>query len=180
MLLARRSFVLGSLALAGCARVPVAPEGPRAPITLEDAFAGRSRGAGVFRVPITGTERRFRADLDGRLEGDRLTVVEDFTYDDGEENTLTWVFDRAPDVNGERRWTGTRDDTVGTATVRELGTEIRLSYVVDFESAGSVTRLGFEDVIYFGEDGRVINDAIVTRWGIPVGTVRFELLRAAG
>ena len=179
MLLPRRSFVFGSLALAGCARVPASPEAPRAPITLEDAFVGRSRGAGVFRVTLTGSERRFRADLDGRLEGDRLTVVEDFFYDDGEENTLTWAFDRAPDVDGERRWTGARDDTVGTAEVRELGTEIRLSYVADFESEGEVTRLGFEDLIYFGKDGRVINDAIVTRWGIPVGTVRFELVRAA-
>ncbi|MCC5982889.1 MAG: DUF3833 family protein [Rhodobacteraceae bacterium] len=177
MRLPRRSFVFGSLALAGCARVPASPEGPGTPITLEDAFAGRARGVGVFRVTLTGAERRFRADLDGRLEGDRLTVVEDFFYDDGEENTLTWVFDRAAATNGERRWTGRRDDTVGLAEVRETGSEIRLSYVADFESGGAVTRLGFEDVIYFGADGRVINDAIVTRWGLPVGTVRFELVR---
>lgn len=167
----RRSFVLAALALGGCATVPEAPPGPRDPITLEDAFGGRAVGAGVFRVPLTGTERRFTAHLDGRVDGDRLTVVEDFIYNDGEENRLTWVFERT----GPDSWTGKRDDTVGPAKVIETGTEIRLSYQVDFRSGDDVTRLGFEDVIYRGDDGRIINDAIVTRWGLPIGRVRFEI-----
>jgi hypothetical protein len=174
MLLTRRSLILGAAALAGCARLPATPQGPLSPITLDKAFVGRAVGAGVFRVDLTGTERRFRAKLDGRLRGDRLTVVEDFIYDDGEENRLTWVFDRA----GPGRWTGRREDTVGLAQVVENGTDIRLSYDADFVSEGVTTRLGFEDVIYFGPDGRVINDAIVTRWGVPVAKVRFEMVRA--
>ncbi|MGY6549738.1 MAG: DUF3833 family protein [Roseinatronobacter sp.] len=173
MILTRRTMMLGALALGGCARIPASPPMGSQPIRLDTAFMGRHVGAGVFRVTLTGSERRFRADLDGRLEGDRLSVVEDFFYDDGEENRLTWVFDRA----GPDRWTGTREDTVGLAEIRELGTEIRLSYVVDFASGGTVTRLGFNDVIYFAPDGRLINDAIVTRWGLPVGTVRFEMTR---
>lgn len=173
MTLTRRSAVLGAIALAGCARIPATPDGPLQPITLERAFVGRAVGAGVFRVDLTGAERRFRARLHGRLQGDRLTLVEDFFYDDGEENRLTWVFDRA----GPGRWTGRREDTVGIAQVVESGTEIRLSYTADFVSGDATTRLGFEDVIYFAPDGRVINDAIVTRWGLPVGRVRFEMTR---
>lgn len=169
----RRGFLLaGALTLAGCARAPASPTGPLRPITLEDAFARRATGVGLFRVPLTGSERRFRAELDGRLDGDRLTVVEDFIYDDGEENRLTWVFDR----NGPGRWRGRREDTVGYAEVVETGTEIRLSYLADFRSDEEVTRLGFEDVIYYGPDGRVINDAVVTRWGLPLAKVRFEMV----
>lgn len=171
MSIKRRSLLLGSLALAACTRVPPPPEGPRDPITLDKAFTGRSIGAGVFKIDLTGAERRFTARLHGRLDGDRLTVVEDFFYDDGEQNRLTWVFDRT--VPG--RWTGWREDTVGAADVVETGDEIRLSYLADFRSGDDVTRLGFEDVIYFDADGRVINDAIVTRLGIPIGRVRFEM-----
>jgi len=171
MSIKRRSILLGPFALAACARVPASPDGPRRAITLDQAFAGRSTGAGVFRVTLTGSERRFKALLDGRLVGDRLTVVEDFFYDDGEQNRLTWVFDRA----GPARWTGRREDTVGVAEVVETGQEIRLSYIADFRSGDDVTRLGFKDVIYFAPDGRVINDAIVTRLGVPVGRVRFEM-----
>jgi len=173
MLMTRRAFVVGPLALAGCSRLPASPDGPLQPITLEQAFVGRAVGAGVFRVDLTGSERRFRARLNGRLDGDRLSVVEDFIYDDGEENRLTWVFDRA----GPGRWTGRREDTVGVAEVIETGTEIRLSYLADFNASGEITRLGFEDVIYFGPEGRVINDAVVTRWGLPVARVRFEMVK---
>ena len=171
MLIKRRSILLGTLAIAACARVPAAPDLPLEPITLDQAFSGKSVGAGLFRVDLTGAERRFTARLDGRLVGDRLTVVEDFFYDDGEQNRLTWVFDRA----GPGRWTGRREDTVGVADVIETGDTIRLSYVADFRSGDDVTRLGFEDVIYFGPEGRVINDAVVTRFGVPVGRVRFEM-----
>ncbi len=171
MSITRRSLLIGSLALTACARVPASPKAPLEPITLDRAFSGQAIGAGIFRVDLTGAERRFTARLDSRLVGDRLTVIEDFVYDDGEENRLTWVFVRA----GADRWTGRREDTVGVAEVIESGNEIRLSYLADFRSGNDVTRLGFEDVIYFGPDGRVINDAIVTRFGVPVGRVRFEM-----
>lgn len=173
MSIKRRSLILGSFALAACTRVPASPDGPRDPITLDQAFSGKSIGAGDFRVDLTGAERRFTARLVGSVDGDRLTVIEDFFYDDGERNRLTWVFNRA----GPGRWAGRRDDTVGVAKVLEKGEEIRLSYLADFQSGDRVTRLGFEDVIYFDPDGRIINDAIVTRLGIPVGRVRFEMQR---
>ena len=173
MILSRRAVVLGLLpaALAACARVPASPAEPVLPITLDDAFVGQKTGAGLFRVPLTGAERRFTARLDGRLEGDRLTVVEDFVYDDGQENRLTWVFDRA----GPGRWTGRREDTVGLAEVIETGTEVRLTYTADFDSGDGITRLDFADVIYRRADGRVINDAVVRRWGLPLARVRFEI-----
>lgn len=101
-------------------------------------------------------------------------MVEDFLYDDGQEDRLTWVFDRI----GPGRWEGRREDTAGTARVEEDGRLIRLSYLADFRSTGGVTRLGFADVIYRPAPDLVVNDAVVTRWGLPIGTVRFELRRA--
>ena len=172
MPLPRRTFLLAPLALAACATMPADPTGATVPVTLDSAFAGRSLGKGVFR-DITGTERRFTARLDGRLVGERLTVVEDFVYDDGQVDRLTWVFDRT----GPGRWTGRREDTVGPATVVEQDGVVRLTYTVDFRSPGGVTRLGFADVIYGLPDGRIVNDAVVTRLGFPVGRVRFELAR---
>ncbi|MFN3723628.1 MAG: DUF3833 family protein [Paracoccaceae bacterium] len=169
----RRTFLLCALALGACASAPPSPPGLLRPLTLESAFVGRKRGAGVFRVWLTGDERRFTARLDGRLSqrGTRLTVAEDFTYDDGQQDRLTWVFDRA----GPGRWTGRRDDTVGMAEVVEQNGEIRLRYTADFKSNASVTRLGFEDVIYLRDDGVIVSDAIVSRAGFPVGSVRFEI-----
>jgi Protein of unknown function (DUF3833) len=173
-LLTRRSILaLGAaLPLAACATVPRAPVAARA-LSLTDAFVGRTRGRGVFTAPIINSTRRFTADLNGRLEGDVLTVVEDFAYDDGQADRLTWVFTRT----GPATWDGRREDTVGAAKAVEADGVIRLSYVADFKSQGAVTRLGFEDVIYARADGVVVNDGIVTRLGLPIGKVRFEIRR---
>ena len=179
----RRLFLTGgalaasALALVGCATVPPAPRAPASPLTLVGAFAGRSTGTGLFRVWLTGDERRFTARLNGTVTGAagarRLTVVEDFIYDDGDENTLTWVFDEV----GPGRWTGRREDTVGLAEVVEENGVIRLTYTADFVSPTGTTRLGFSDVIYDAGAGRIINDAIVTRWGLPVAKVQFVIER---
>ena len=164
--------VAGAMA-AGCATRPPAPRPTPAALTLEEAFVGRTRGEGVFSFPIARVTRRFRADLDGRMEGDRLTVVEDFFYDDGETDRLTWVFDRV----GPGRWTGKREDTVGVAAVSEENGVIRLEYLADVRSRGSVTRLGFRDLIYRTGSGVILNEAVVSWNGLPLGSVRFEIRR---
>jgi hypothetical protein len=175
----RRPFLLGlaALPLAACASTPKPPATPGPSITLVSAFEGRTTGRGHFRVWLTGDERRFTAILNGTVKGragDRtLTVVEDFAYDDGQKDRLTWVFRET----GPGRWTGRREDTVGEATVIEADGKIRLSYVADFRSTSGVTRLGFEDLIYGAQDGTIINDAVISRAGIPVASLRFVIRR---
>jgi hypothetical protein len=174
--LTRRSLVLAApLVVAGCATVPPSPQGPVGQISLVEAFEGRTVGRGLFSVPIAGIERGFDARLHGTLRRtggvETLTVIEDFIFDDGEIDRLTWVFART----GPDSWTGVREDTVGTAQVVETDGEVRLTYLADVVSRGETTRLGFADVIYRRADGVVINEAVVTRFGLPVGTVMFEL-----
>ena len=175
----RRTLILGlaALPLAGCAATPAPPVSPGPPITLISAFKGRTTGRGHFRVWLTGDERRFAARLNGTVKGREgariLTVVEDFFYDDGETNRLTWVFTEV----GPGRWRGKREDTVGEATVIEEDGLIRLAYTADFRSPSGVNRLGFEDILYSSPDGTIINDAVVTRAGIAVASVRFVIRR---
>lgn len=175
----RRTFLLGltTLPIAACAATPAPPTEPGPPITLVSAFQGRTNGRGHFRIWLTGDERRFTARLNGSVSGRDgarvLTVVEDFAYDDGQKDRLTWVFRE----QGPGRWTGKREDTVGEATVVEEDGQIRLSYTADFKSNSGVNRLGFEDILYAGPDGSIINDGVVSKAGIAVASVRFVIRR---
>ena len=177
MPLTRRSILIvaSALALSGCASAPASPTAPTRPVTLVSAFQGHRTGTGQFRVWVTGAERRFSAELNGRVtgvEGKRtLTVTEDFVYDDGQKDRLTWVFRET----GPGRWSGKREDTVGEATVIEEDGQIRLTYTADFKSLAGTTRLGFSDLIYAQPDGTIVNDGIVSRAGIPVAAVRFVI-----
>ncbi len=173
----RRLFLAGAvtLGLAACSSTPVSPVGPTEPVTLVSAFEGKRTGKGLFRIWLTGSERRFTARLNGRVTGPpgqrTLTVVEDFAFDDGQQDRLTWVFRET----GPGRWSGKREDTVGKATVIEKDGTIRLTYTADFKSLDAVTRLGFSDLIYQQPDGTLVNDGIVTRKGVPVAAVRFVI-----
>lgn len=175
----RRTLLLGlaALPLAGCAATPAPPAQPGPPITVVSAFQGRTTGRGHFRIWLTGDERRFTAKLNGRVTGTdgarTLTVVEDFLYDDGQQDRLTWVFRET----GPGRWTGKREDTVGEATVIEEDGEIRLSYTADFRSPSGVNRLEFQDILYARADGTIVNDAVVSKAGIAVASVRFLIQR---
>ena len=175
----RRTLLFGltTLPLAACASSPLPPATEGTPITLVSAFQGRTTGRGHFRVWLTGDERRFTARLRGTVTGRKgartLTVVEDFTYDDGQKDRLTWVFRET----GPGRWTGQREDTVGEAEVIEADGRITLTYTADFRSPSGVTRLGFQDILYAAPDGTIINDAVVSRAGLPVASVRFVIRR---
>ncbi|MDZ4085328.1 MAG: DUF3833 family protein [Tabrizicola sp.] len=175
----RRTLLLGlaALPLAGCAATPAPPAQPGLPITLISAFQGRTTGRGHFRIWLTGDERRFTAKLNGRVTGTEgartLTVVEDFLYDDGQQDRLTWVFRET----GPGRWTGKREDTVGEATVIEEDGQIRLAYTADFKSPSGVNRLEFQDILYARADGTIVNDAVVSKAGIAVASVRFLIQR---
>jgi hypothetical protein len=177
MHISRRTALSGALAYAvtGCTSSPATPKGPTQPVTLVSAFQGRRTGTGHFRIWLTGAERRFTAQLNGRVVGAigerTLTVTEDFVYDDGQKDRLTWTFREI----GPGRWSGKREDTVGEATVIEENGQIRLTYTADFKSLTDTTRLGFSDLIYAQPDGTLVNDGIVSRAGLPVAAVRFVI-----
>ncbi len=170
--LTRRHFLAGSAALAtaGCATAPMSPTTSVRPITLVDAFSGRRVGKGRFQIPIVGVVRGLTAVLHGHSSGNTLTVAEDFLFDDGEKNRLTWHFTKT----GPKTWSGRREDVIGEAKVEDLGSEIRLAYEADVVSKGSTTRLQFSDVLYRQQDGVIINNAVVKKAGIAIGSIHLE------
>lgn len=166
-----RRFCL-ALALAGtvsaCATAPQfsATQGPKG-IVLERDFVGRSYAKGTFSNKVTGAQRGLNVVLDGRMQAGALTLREAFTYSDGEKDVKTWTFRRT----GPGSYAGTREDVVGEATIRQEGNGVRLSYDVDLTTGAGAVRVHFEDVIERNGDGVVVNRAIVSKLGLPIGEV---------
>ncbi len=166
-----RRTILG-LALAStfpaCATAPQFAPGQRPRgIVLERDFAGRSYAKGVFTNRVTGLKRGLTVVLDGRIRGDTLTLREAFTYSDGENDVKTWTFRKTE----PGRYAGTREDVVGEAVIRTEGSGVRLSYDVDLQTGSGKVRVHFEDVIERNGDGVIVNRAIVSKLGVPIGDV---------
>lgn len=169
------AFVVGAAAsAAGCATRPASLGDTAGPLVLERDFRGRSYAVGSFTNSITGQRRDFKVALDGVEADGTFVLTERFDYADGEKGVKTWQFKPL----GDGRYRGTREDVVGSADVERDGDAIRLSYDVDLPGAGGPTRVHFEDILAKTQGGVVVNHAVVSKFGVPVGTVDLRFSRS--
>ncbi len=173
-----RRFLVGGLcavAAAACSGPPDIRPAPGAPaFTLEGFFTGRTVGRGSFVSEIAGVRRGLTVTTRGRWDGRTLTLREEFLFDDGEKDVKTWRFTRiAPGV-----YEGTREDVIGKGEVRQVGNTVQLRYTADVKAKdGSVTRLDFADTIAPLDGRRVLNEAVVSKFGVPIGRVSLVFSR---
>jgi Protein of unknown function (DUF3833) len=148
-----------------------------APAKAEDAlikfFTGKTAAIGKFSA-INGVKRDFKVRLTGHWNGRKLTLVEDFVYSDGVKNRKTWRMTKT----GEGRYTGTREDVIGTATVTVSGQTARFAYNVDIDEGPGQNIVRFYDTLKFAPDNRTMaNTAVVTKYGLPVAKVSVDFRR---
>ena len=147
------------------------------PARAEDAlikfFTGKTVADGKFAA-INGVKRDFNVKLTGHWNGRKLTLVEDFVYSDGVKNRKTWRMTKT----AEGRYTGTREDVVGTATVKVSGQTARFSYYVDIDEGPGQNIVRFYDTLKFAADNKTMkNTALVTKYGLPVARVKVDFRR---
>ena len=94
----------------------------RPALKLEEFFDGRSYAYGIFEDRFGNLKRQFRVQIDGRTNAGRLTLDEQFIYDDGEAARRVWTIDNlGSDGLGFIRYQGRAEDIDGVATGRIAG-----------------------------------------------------------
>jgi Protein of unknown function (DUF3833) len=140
---------------------------------LEDYFTGVTHAKGSFSA-INGVKRVFDVRLKGKFNGELLTLVEDFAYSDGERDRKTWKFTKT----GPGRYTGTREDVIGSTTVRISGNTAKFTYLVDLDAGPGQNIVRFYDTMILSADGKTVkNRALVTKYGVPVAKVKVDFTR---
>lgn len=140
---------------------------------METFFRGTTTAKGSFSA-INGVRRQFDVVLTGRVRGKLLTVREDFIYSDGEKDRKTWLFTRT----GPTTYTGTREDVVGTTTLRIDGDTARFNYLVDLDPGPGRNIVRFYDKMVLSGDGKTIaNTATVWKYIFPVARVTVDFKR---
>jgi len=141
-------------------------------LDLETFFSGRTVARGQFQDVFGTVRRRFVVEIDGRWDGETLTLVEDFTYEDGSTERRVWRLRKT----GAETWQGSADGVQGVARGEERGDTFNWSYVIDLPvpSAGSDTdtlRVAFDDWMWLLSEDRLLNRAYMSRFGVPLGEV---------
>ena len=138
--------------------------------TLEGFFTGKTSARGEFSA-INGMKRGFDVALSGEWDGRILRLREDFTYDNGQKDTKTWVFTKINETPNLVQYKGTREDVIGETTVNITGNIARFDYLVYLDSANQKMKVHFYDTMIL-EPNSVINNARITKFALPIARTK--------
>lgn len=136
-------------------------------LNLEEFFDGKTVAYGQFQDVLGNVPRRFEVDIDGTWDGETLTLVEDFIYDDGATEQRIWTLTKT----GDDTWTGTAPGVLGTASGTERGDTFNWKYKIDLPVKDGTMRVSFDDWMWLLTEDRLLNRAYVSRFGIRLGEV---------
>ncbi|WFE69795.1 DUF3833 domain-containing protein [Thiomicrospira sp. R3] len=161
-------LVIGFLFLTGCSNMKIehyADTQPR--LDLFEYFEGKTYAWGLFQTRSGEVKRRFYVDITGTIEGNVLTLDEQFVYDDGETEQRIWVIERTAPNN----YQGTAGDVIGKAYGQTAGSVFNWHYTLDLPYGKSSIHVQFDDWMFLQPDGVMLNRAEVKKWGLRVGEV---------
>jgi hypothetical protein len=161
-------FALGWLTLlVGCSAdlTDYREAGPN--FDLFEYFEGDTAAWGMIQERSGKQTRRFEVALKGTIDGNTLTLVEDFLFDDGEVDQRIWVITKLPDG----RYSGRADDIIGEASGEEQGNALRWSYDFELPYGESTINVYFDDWLYRQDDKHVFNLTSIRKFGIEVASL---------
>jgi hypothetical protein len=152
-------------------------EGDEPELVLEEFFDGKVMAWGLFENRAGAPQQRFVVEIDGTWDGETLTLDEDFTYASGRKDRRVWEFTKT----GENTWRGEAGDTTVAAQGRQVGSIFRMNYKADIAMEdGDTIELAFDDRLILIDETRMINRAIVKKFGIRVGEVSIAFEKVEG
>lgn len=162
--------------LSGCSSMSVNDLADTSPkLNLFDYFEGETRAWGIFQGRGGELKRQFVVDIRGEVEGDLLTLTEDFVYADGEVSQRIWRVKKT----GQGRYTGTAADVVGEARGESAGSALNWRYTLQLPYGEGTVNVNFDDWMFLQPDGVLINRAKVKKFGFTVGEVTLVFKRVA-
>lgn len=136
-------------------------------LNLEEFFAGHTRAYGQFQDVFGTVRRRFEVDITGTWDGARLTLVEDFVYEDASTEQRIWTLTKT----GAETWEGTAPGVQGVATGEERGDTFNWQYTIDLPVPDGTLRVTFDDWMWLLSEDRLLNRAYMYRFGVYIGDV---------
>lgn len=161
--------------LLGCSGVQVEQYKNEKPqLDLRQYFSGRVDAWGMFQKRDGEVVKRFHVLIQGRSEGDKLILDEDFTYSDGTKQRRVWTL--LP--TGSNTWSGTADDVVGEARGEVAGNALRWRYTLSLPVDDKVYEVQFDDWMYLLDADTLANRASMSKFGFELGQVTLFFRKA--
>ena len=160
--------------LLGCSSATISDFQGRSPAFAPEAFFnGTLTAHGIVKDFSGAANRHFQADITGCWRDGVGTLYEDFTFDDGEEQTRIWTLT----PSGDQTFIGTAGDVVGEGLASWEGNAMFLDYTLRIELENGPIDVRIDDRMYRVSDNIVINESKMRKFGIGVGDILLTLIR---
>lgn len=155
--------------LAGCTGKPALEDEKLSTrnLNLEEFFEGKTVAYGQFQDIFGTVRRRFEVEITGSWDGETLTLVEDFVYEDDSTEQRVWTLVKT----GEDTWRGTAPGVIGEAFGEERGDTFNWRYTIDLPVPDGTLRVTFDDWMWLLTEDRLLNRAYMKRFGVDIGEV---------
>ena len=165
------------ISLSACSKIEMEQFKNNTPkLDLFSFFEGNTVAYGIFEDRFGNLKRQFRVNISGTIIDDKLTLDEDFLYDDGEKDKRIWKIKKITEED-KITYEGQAEDIEGTATGSISGNTLNWSYDIYLNIKGSNIKVHFNDWIYKQSENLAINRAYVSKFGINIGSVTLVFLR---
>lgn len=167
------SYLLLLILLTGCSSMDIKTYADNKPqLTLQDYFSGKIQAQGMVQNWSGILTRRFQVTMQGNWQGNKGTLSEHFSYDDGKEQNRLWRWQ----LIDKHHFVGKADDVVGEARGEQYGNVIHMWYILEVPIGNKTYKLNFDDWLYRIDEQTVLNKATMKKFGITVGhlTVSFN------
>lgn len=162
--------------LSGCGAVTVDEYANNQPtLTPETFFQGQLTAHGVIKDRGGKVIRYFNADIKAYWQDGIGTLEEDFLFDDGEPDRRVWTLT----PTGEGQYVGTAGDVVGEGQITVAGNSMFLDYVLQIPWDDGTLDLRIDDRMYLVNPTTLINESIMTKFGIRVGEILLVISKVA-
>ncbi|WP_432816125.1 DUF3833 domain-containing protein [Vibrio intestinalis] len=155
------------LTLVGCSAQLKDYQGSEPQLDLFVFFSGESHAWGMIQDYSGKKTRSFEVIIVGSVVDNRLTLVEDFVFNDGEQSQRIWYIDKQPDGS----YQGRASDVVGVAQGKEVGNAMFWSYDLVIPWDDSEIEVRLEDWLYRQDEKRLFNIAKIKKFGLEVGQI---------
>lgn len=155
------------LTLFGCGTTLKDYQNTTPTFSLFEYFNGETHAWGIVQDFSGKQTRSFEVKIVGTVEGNNLTLVEDFIYSDGIEEQRIWSIQRLEDGT----YQGTAKDIIGVATGAEQGNAMRWQYDFELPYDGSTITVSMDDWLFRRDENHLFNITSVKKFGIEVATV---------
>lgn len=142
-------------------------------LDVQTFFSGKLTAHGIVKNRSGKVIRYFNADLVGTWKDGVGRLEEDFLFDDGELEQRTWVL--TPHAQGG--YLATANDVIGSGHLRTAGNALFMQYILQVPYKDGSIDLHVDDRMYLVKDNVLMNESILTKFGLQVGSVNLVILK---